>query len=113
MKGAEPLMSFGVMGGPMQAQGHLQMTLRTQLWDQDPQTSADAPRWRVISGLKVAVESTMDAATREALAAMGHRISVEAPDTAFGFGGAQLIHRIDGGYAAGSDPRKDGQAVGY
>jgi gamma-glutamyltranspeptidase/glutathione hydrolase len=113
MKGAEPLMSFGVMGGPMQAQGHLQMTLRTQFWDQDPQTSADAPRWRVVSGLEVAVESTMDASTREALAAMGHTIGVETPDMAFGFGGAQLIHRIEGGYAAGSDPRKDGQAVGY
>ncbi len=50
MKGSEPLMSFGVMGGPMQAQGHLQMTLRTQLWGQDPQTAADAPRWRVLSG---------------------------------------------------------------
>jgi gamma-glutamyltranspeptidase/glutathione hydrolase len=45
---------------------------------------------------------------------MGHRISVEPPDSAFGFGGAQLIARLDGGgYAAGSDPRKDGQAVGF
>jgi gamma-glutamyltranspeptidase/glutathione hydrolase len=113
MKGAEPLMSFGVMGGPMQAQGHVQMTLRTQLWDQDPQTAADAPRWRVISGLKVAVESTVAPQTRETLTAMGHTISVEAPDSAFGFGGAQLVHRIPGGYAAGSDPRKDGQAVGF
>jgi gamma-glutamyltranspeptidase/glutathione hydrolase len=67
----------------------------------------------VVSGLEVAVESTMDASTREALAAMGHTIGVETPDMAFGFGGAQLIHRIEGGYAAGSDPRKDGQAVGY
>ena len=113
MKGAEPLMSFGVMGGPMQAQGHLQMTLRTQLWDQDPQTAADAPRWRVVSGLDVAVEEAVDLRTREALSAMGHAISVEAPDSSFAFGGAQLIHRIPGGYVAGSDPRKDGQAVGF
>jgi gamma-glutamyltranspeptidase/glutathione hydrolase len=113
MKGPEPLMSFGVMGGPMQAQGHLQMTLRTQLWGQDPQTAADAPRWRVVSGLAVAIEAQIPSKVREALAARGHAISVEPPDAAFAFGGAQLIHRIPGGYVAGSDPRKDGQAVGF
>jgi gamma-glutamyltranspeptidase/glutathione hydrolase len=36
----------------------------------------------------------------------------EPPDSAFGFGGAQLVRKIDGGYAAGSDPRKDGCAGG-
>src|SRR5690606_17885953 len=59
MGASEPIMAFGLMGGPMQAQGHLQMMLRTQLWGQDPQTAADAPRWRVIQGLDVAIESTM------------------------------------------------------
>jgi gamma-glutamyltranspeptidase/glutathione hydrolase len=106
-------MSFGVMGGPMQAQGHLQMTLRTQLWGQDPQTAVDAPRWRMVSGLNVAAEPALGTATLDALAALGHVITVEPPDTSFGFGGAQLIQRIPGGYVAGSDPRKDGQAVGY
>ena len=91
-------MSFGVMGGPMQAQGHVQMTLRTQLWGQDPQSAVDAPRWRVTSGVEVAVEATVSAATREALAARGHVISVESPDIAFGFGGAQIVQRIPGGY---------------
>ena len=108
-----PEMSFGVMGGPMQAQGHLQMVLRSILWDQDPQAAADAPRWRFVAGRTVAIESTIGAATLEALGAMGHAIEVEAPDASFGFGGAQLIRRIPGGYAAGSDPRKDGCAVGY
>jgi gamma-glutamyltranspeptidase/glutathione hydrolase len=113
MKGGAPLMSFGVMGGPMQPQGHLQMTLRTQLWDQDPQTAADAPRWRVVSGLRVAVEDSMDETLASALAARGHAVVREPPDDAFAFGGAQAIQRVDGGYVAGSDPRKDGQAVGY
>ncbi len=109
-----PLMSFGVMGGPMQPQGHVNLTLRTQLWGQDPQMAADAPRWRVTEGLGVACETTLPLETREALAAMGHQLSIEEPDSAFGFGGAQLIHRLPGGgYAAGSDPRKDGAAVGY
>jgi gamma-glutamyltranspeptidase/glutathione hydrolase len=109
-----PLMSFGVMGGPMQAQGHVQMVLRTQVWGQDPQLAADAPRWRFVAGLEVAVEDTMVPQTLETLRAMGHDLSLEAPDNAFGFGGAQLICRLaEGGYAAGSDPRKDGAAVGY
>lgn len=114
MKGDAPLMSFGVMGGPMQAQGHLQMTLRTQLWSQDVQMAVDAPRWRVTGGLGLACESTFPETTLQALADMGHVVGLEAPDNAFGFGGAQLIAKLDDGvYAAGSDPRKDGQAVGF
>ena len=114
MKGDAPLMSFGVMGGPMQAQGHVQMVLRTQVWGQDPQMAADAPRWRVTDGLGVACETTMAPDILSALEAMGHSLSLEAPDNAFGFGGAQLVHRLDaGGYVAGSDPRKDGAAVGF
>ncbi|NRB36396.1 MAG: gamma-glutamyltransferase family protein [Rhodobacteraceae bacterium] len=109
-----PLMSFGVMGGPMQAQGHVQMVLRTQLFGQDPQMAVDAPRWRVTQGTGVACESTMDADTLQTLRNMGHEITLEAPDNAFGFGGAQLIHRLpERGYVAGSDPRKDGAAVGF
>ncbi|MCY3997055.1 MAG: gamma-glutamyltransferase family protein [Rhodobacter sp.] len=114
MKGDAPLMSFGVMGGPMQAQGHLQMTLRTQLWGQDVQMAVDAPRWRINGGLGLACETTFPEATLQALAGMGHQIDWEAPDNAFGFGGAQLIARLENGtYAAGSDARKDGQAVGF
>lgn len=114
MKDGAPLMSFGVMGGPMQAQGHLQMTLRTQLWGQDPQTAIDAPRWRVTDGLGLACEPSWPAETLQALRDLGHEITLEAPDAAFGFGGAQLIQKLPGGgYVAGSDPRKDGQAVGF
>jgi len=114
MKNGAPEMSFGVMGGPMQAQGHMQMVLRTQLWDQDVQIAADAPRWRITQGLGVACEQAMDPRLVEALRARGHEITLESPDVSFGFGGAQLIRRLPGGgYAAGSDPRKDGCAVGF
>jgi len=114
MQDGAPLMSFGVMGGPIQAQGHVAMVLRTQLWGQDVQTAIDAPRWRVNEGLGVACETTFAPETLEALGDLGHDITLEPPDSAFGFGGAQLIHRLPaGGYAAGSDPRKDGQAVGF
>ena len=110
----KPKMAFGVMGGPMQAQGHLQMLLRTQIWGQDVQTAADAPRWRVTAGLGVACETAMQADALQSLSDLGHKISLETPDAAFGFGGAQLIQRLDsGGYAGGSDPRKDGCAIGF
>lgn len=114
MKNGTPKMSLGVMGGPIQAQGHVQMVLRTQFWGQDVQTAVDAPRWRFVEGREVACEAAMPDATRRRLAELGHAITVDAPDSAFGFGGAQLIEKLDsGGYAAGSDPRKDGQATGF
>jgi len=109
-----PRMAFGVMGGPMQAQGHVQMILRTQIWGQDVQTAVDAPRWRITEGLGVACETTMPEGALQILSGLGHEITLETPDAAFGFGGAQLIYRLDsGGYAGGSDPRKDGCAAGF
>ncbi|HVT53427.1 MAG TPA: gamma-glutamyltransferase family protein [Dongiaceae bacterium] len=112
-KAGAPLMAFGLMGGAMQAQGHVQMVVRTCLWGQDPQTAADTPRWRFIAGRQVAVEPAMGTATIGALAARGHQIATEAPDASYAFGGAQLVRKIPGGYVAGSDPRKDGQAAGF
>jgi gamma-glutamyltranspeptidase / glutathione hydrolase len=112
-KGA-PLMSFGVMGGRMQAQGHLQMALRILAYGQNPQAAADAPRWRVVSGRRVAVEASMPAETIAGLAALGHDVIIEPPVGEFAFGGAQLIMKGEGDtYIAGSDPRKDGQAVAF
>ena len=112
-KDAAPLAAFGVMGGPIQAQGHVQVLLRTQLWEQDPQTAIDAPRFRVMNGLDVAIEPTFGEAVVAGLATRGHRLSQEPPEASFGFGGAQMIQKIAGGYVAGSDPRKDGCAVGF
>ena len=114
MAGDRPRMAFGVMGGMMQAQGHVQMVLRTQLWGQDVQSAADAPRWRVTKGLGVACEPAMDRDVLQKLSELGHHINTDAPDAVFGFGGAQLIHRLEGGgYVGGSDHRKDGAAVGF
>lgn len=109
----QPLMSFGVMGGPMQAQGHVQMAVRILRFGQNPQAAADAPRWRVVSGRKVAVESTFDLKLVDALRAKGHDVIVETPDAVFGFGGAQTIMKTAAGYVGGSDPRKDGHVVAY
>lgn len=106
-----PEMSFGVMGGPMQPQGHVQMVLRTETWGQNPQAASDAPRWQVMAGLKVQVEAGVPEATRQALRTLGHDLTVGEPA---GFGGAQLVRRLpSGAYLAASDHRKDGQAVGW
>ncbi len=107
------LMSFGVMGGPMQSQGHLQMALRVLLHRQNPQAAADAPRWRVTSGVNVAAEPSFDAGVLQALRDRGHAISTEEARGVFAFGGAQIILKTGDGYVAGSDPRKDGQAVAF
>ncbi len=108
-----PLMAFGVMGGFMQAQGHVQMALRVLRYRQNPQAAADAPRWRVLSGRSIAVEPALGMAAVEGLRARGHEVSINHPDLDFAFGGAQLVLRTGGGYIAGSDPRKDGQAVAF
>jgi gamma-glutamyltranspeptidase/glutathione hydrolase len=104
-------MAFGVMGGSMQAQGHLQMLLRIFGAGQSPQAASDAPRWRVESEGRLFLEHGFPEAAAAELARRGHPIQSEG---AAGFGGAQLIYRLDaGGYVAASDHRKDGQAVGY
>lgn len=106
-----PLMSFGVMGGHMQHQGHVQMTLRIGAHRQNPQAACDAPRWHVYEDQSVGLETGWPASMQTALAALGHRVRLESRESVFG--GAQLIYRLPDGYVAASDSRKDGQAVGY
>lgn len=108
-----PLMSFGVMGGPMQPQGHAQMVVRLRDYGQNPQAASDAPRWRVVEGLGVAVEGGFRPDVLDDLTARGHQLTQTAPEASFSFGGAQLIYRLEDGYLAASDSRKDGQAVGF
>ncbi|MEO7743966.1 MAG: gamma-glutamyltransferase family protein [Usitatibacter sp.] len=111
-RGGEPVMSFGVMGGNMQPQGHLQMVTRLVDYQQNPQACSDAPRWIVNPDFSVSLEDDVRASVKEELARRGHRI-VPNDRPMFGFGGAQLIHRFEDGYCAGSDHRKDGCALGF
>jgi len=108
--GDEPYLSFGVMGGSMQPQGHVQLLLNLLVFGMDVQQAADAPRFRHLSALTVALEGPVPDSVRGALRALGHTVVELPPDNA---GGAQLILRLPRGYVAGSDPRKDGMAVGY
>jgi gamma-glutamyltranspeptidase/glutathione hydrolase len=103
-------MSFGLMGGGVQAQGHVQMLLNHFVFGMDIQAAIDAPRFRHYNGYRVALEAPFSDAVRAGLQAMGH-VLIDQPPIAFG--GAQAIIRLPRGYAAGSDPRKDGLAIGY
>jgi gamma-glutamyltranspeptidase/glutathione hydrolase len=116
MKDGEPQMSFGVMGGNMQPQGHVQTLLRMLMAGQQPQAACDAPRWKVMQGLDIEVEHTMPALVADELAARGHRFT-RASDTYMDFGSGQFIWRLGdpsvAGYVAASDARRDGQAAGF
>ncbi|MEQ1773388.1 MAG: gamma-glutamyltransferase [Burkholderiales bacterium] len=111
-KDGQPLMSFGVMGGSMQAQGHMQVVSRMVDYHQNPQAASDAPRWRIDSGLRVGVEHGVPAETIAALKARGHDMP-QADRWSTDFGRAQLIYKMEDGYFAASERRTDGQAVGF
>lgn len=106
----EPWMSYGVMGGAMQPQGHVQVLLNLLEFGMDLQAAVDAPRFRHLSGNRVALEGPIPDNVRQQLAAMGHEVVALPPGSA---GGAQAIIRLGRGYAAASDPRKDGMAAGH
>lgn len=108
-----PFASFGVMGGNMQAQGHVQMMRQLVDLQRNPQAAVDAPRFRVEAGPRVMLEAHTPSAVLEHLRAQGHILDPRPADS-LEFGSAQVIQCLpDGGYIAASDPRRDGQAVGY
>ena len=112
----QPVMSYGVMGGNMQPQGHMQTLVRMLDYGQNPQTACDAPRWRYNAGMSINAESNMDRNTVQGLNDLGHELEV-INDSYQDFGAGQFIWRMGDpkvqGYIAASDPRRDGQAVGF
>lgn len=111
-KAGQAVMSYGVMGAEMQPQGHVQMTVRTLDYHQHPQAATDAPRWKIAKNGDILLEAAVPVNVVEGLRARGHRVVVTEPGS-MEYGSAQLIHRVEGGYVAGSEPRRDGQAVGF
>jgi gamma-glutamyltranspeptidase/glutathione hydrolase len=106
----EPWMSYGVMGGSMQPQGHVQVLLNLLVFGMDLQEALDQARFRHVSAKQVAFEAPIGDRVRASLAALGHEPVALDRSAA---GGAQAIKRLERGYAAASDPRKDGMAAGH
>ncbi|MEP6607623.1 MAG: gamma-glutamyltransferase family protein [Burkholderiaceae bacterium] len=116
MKGDEPMMSFGVMGGNMQPQGHVQTLARMLVAGQQPQAACDAPRWKVMADLDIEIENGISPNVSNELSARGHHIT-RAEDTYMDFGSGQFTWRLGNpavdGYVAASDSRRDGLAAGF
>ncbi|MGE0875894.1 MAG: gamma-glutamyltransferase family protein [Burkholderiales bacterium] len=108
----KPVMSFGVMGGTMQPQGHAQLVVRIADYGQNPQAACDAPRFRWVKGMEMNVEGGLAPSVLEDLSRRGHQLT-ELKEGYMDFGSCQAIWNLGDGYLGASDPRRDGQAVGY
>ena len=103
-------MSYGVMGGDYQPMGHVTVAVNRYVYGMDPQEAIDWPRYFPTSG-DVLVEQGIPESTRAGLAARGHRL--QTPVEPLGGGQAIAIDHARGLLIGGSDPRKDGFALGY
>lgn len=112
MKDGAPLGPFGVMGGDMQPQGHVQLISSIVDMGLNPQSGIDMPRFRVSEGKKLHLEKGLGHIEGQ-MAEMGYEVAVEKTDAMFG--GGQMIMRdaVSGAYIAGTEPRKDGIAIAF
>ena len=111
----QPWCSFGVMGGFMQPQGHLQVGINLVDMAMDPQSALDAPRFNWLEERKVALESPIPDNVRADLLQRGHVLIARAEIGRHQFGGGQIIVRDpeSGILIGGSEPRNDGAAAGW
>ena len=110
-RGGAPVGPFGVMGGEMQPQGHLQVVSSMVDYGLNPQSALDAPRWRVEPDA-VVLEPEVGEDVVDGLRRRGHRVGV-APNR-LDFGRGQIIRRLDSGvYAGGTEPRTDGVVAAW
>ena len=108
--GPDDWLAFGVMGGYMQPQGHLQVLANVLDYDMPLQAALDAPRWRYREDGSLAVEEHMHDGVPTKLARRGHDVTVHPPAR---FGGAQLARDDDGTLSGATEPRKDGHVATF
>jgi gamma-glutamyltranspeptidase / glutathione hydrolase len=106
-----PLGPFGVMGGPMQPQGHLQVVVNLVDYGMNPQAALDAPRWLFVQGNQVLLEQTVSRSIVLGLGDRKHDAQLSAAVQRFGKG--QIILKRSQTFIAGSDPRADGLALAW
>ena len=102
--------AFGVMGGYMQPQGHVQVVSNVVDYGMSLQAALDAPRWRYREEGTLAIEPQFDDRIAAKLVRKGHDVTVLTPGL---FGGAQIARNNGGVLSAATEPRKDGNAQGY
>jgi gamma-glutamyltranspeptidase/glutathione hydrolase len=110
LKDGKPFFPFGVMGGDNQPQGHVQVLVNLIDFGMDPQQAGESPRFRH-AGEEVLLESAFDASIRSGLTRLGHHVT-SAMDAWGGYQGI-VIDPKTGALIGGSDPRKDGLAIGW
>ena len=108
--GPDDWAAFGVMGGYMQPQGHVQVLSNLVDYDMSLQAALDAPRWRYRESGALALEDRLAGQVGAPLNRMGHDVSVLHAGM---FGGAQIVRNDDGTLSGATEPRKDGQVAGY
>jgi gamma-glutamyltranspeptidase/glutathione hydrolase len=109
-RGEDDWSAFGVMGGYMQPQGHLQTLVGMLDDDLSLQAALDRPRWRYREDGRLAVEARMSAEVQHGLLRRGHELAVLRPAM---FGGAQVVRHRDGTLSGATEPRKDGTVAVY
>lgn len=111
-QGARPIGPFGVMGGFMQPQGHVQLLLNIIQWHLNPQAALDAPRWQWMRGNTVELEHSTPAWILQGLRRRGHDARWALGSG--GFGRGQMIWRLDDGVLMGAtEPRTDGHVAAF
>ncbi|QZP38960.1 gamma-glutamyltransferase family protein [Halobaculum magnesiiphilum] len=108
--GTDDWAAFGVMGGYMQPQGHVQLISNIVDYDQPLQAALDSARWRYREEGSLALEPHFDGTVAAKLVRKGHDVTTFPPAL---FGGAQIVRNADGVLSAATEPRKDGNAQGY
>ncbi len=111
MKNDKAVGPFGVMGGFMQPQGHMQVAMNLIDFNMNPQAALDAPRFRWDKDLKVSLENTFDIYVAQKLREKGHHISIDLYNG--GFGRGQIILNKEDHYEAGTETRCDGYIAYY
>ncbi|MBT2689098.1 gamma-glutamyltransferase family protein [Bacillus sp. ISL-47] len=112
-KDGQPVGPFGVMGGFMQPQGHVQVIMNMIDFHLNPQAALDAPRWKWVNGKTVEVEPHFPDHIAQALVRKGHQIVKRVDSLSFGRGQIIVRNPKTGVLSGGSESRTDGTVLGW
>ncbi len=112
LKDGEAVGPFGVMGGYMQPQGHVQVAMNLIDFGLNPQQALDAPRWQWLREGRFQVENTFDPAIAKALAGRGHSVEIALDHTGFGRGQV-IVKQENGVLVGGTEGRTDSNIACY